>query len=642
MSDDSPVGRLRVDGEALFVEGLKSTRPLRLFLEGILGGQRIGDTWRLKPKARTLEELCIQVNRWLVSHGYSPELIGAVDVSVERDLERQKSFSRAREAAQRYRDGSSEISRDQFELLLEQAGWNRASRELREHQIHAAIHALTAANAANFSVPGAGKTATTLAVAAAHNAASMIDVVVVVGPLSSFQPWETETSICLPSWRTQRLAATATERRRVIRTVGPRTVLLTSYPGAVSDNAALKELCRRSRVMLVADESHRIKRFNGGQWAPAVIDIASLASVRMVLSGTPMPQSGLDLFSQLSIMWPGKELTGPKAQFKPRVERQFPQVIASVLPFVTRTSKAELGLQPPEIVHSDVELSSEEAEVYDLLRNHLRRALQTANPSEADRLAILRRGRHMRLLQAASNVAVLNEGHYSRASEGATPTLLARIADFSPIATPPAKFLAAGQIIRDLKADEKCVVWSNFIRNLDQFASFARDVLDIPVFQVDGRVAAQSQDISSVNELSDDDESREAVIARFLGHQGKAILVTNPASCSESISLHRSCRNAIYLDRTYDCAQWLQSIDRIHRLGLPPDAEVRVHVLHATVDGQPTADELVHRSLIAKESTMLQLLQGATLAPIEDGPDAAEGTIDDLRALIAYLLGRDE
>src|SRR5262249_9192876 len=159
-----------------------------------------------------------------------------------------------------------------------------------------------------------------------------------------------------------------------------------------------------------------------------------------------------------------------------------------------------------------------------------------------------------------------------------------------------------------------------------------RDALAIPVFQVDGRVATQSQDISSVYELSDDDESREAVIARFLAHQGKALLVTNPASCSESISLHRSCQNAIYLDRTYDCAQWLQSIDRIHRLGLPPDAEVRVHVLHATVDGQPTSDELVHRSLIAKESTMLQLLQGATLAPIEDDPDAAEGTIEDLRA----------
>lgn len=248
----------------------------------------------------------------------------------------------------------------------------------------------------------------------------------------------------------------------------------------------------------------------------------------------------------------------------------------------------------------------------------------------------------MRLLQAASNPAVLKEGsNYGRASEGATPTLLGRIADFDPLAHPPAKFLAAGEIVSNLAPGEKAVVWSNFIRNLDQFSRFARDRLGVAVFQVDGRVAARAQDIGSVAEVADDDESREVVIARFLGHQGKALLVTNPASCSESISLHRSCRNAIYLDRTYDCAQWLQSIDRIHRLGLPADAEVRVYVLRALCDGQPTADDLVAASLLLKETRMLQLLQGATLQPIQDEPDAAEGTLDDLRRLLAYLVGQD-
>ena len=85
----------------------------------------------------------------------------------------------------------------------------------------------------------------------------------------------------------------------------------------------------------------------------------------------------------------------------------------------------------------------------------------------------------------------------------------------------------------------------------------------------------------------------------------------------------------------------MQSIDRIHRLGLPADAQVRVHVLRAVSDGQPTADDLVHASLMTKEVRMLQLLQGASLTPIEDGPDEAEGTVDDLRRLIAYLLGQD-
>lgn len=642
MSEQVTSERLRVADGSLYVEGVESTRPIRLFLEGLLGGQPLEGGWRLEPKSRTLEELCIQVNRWLVAHGHQPELVGAVDVSVERDLERRRSFERAREAAMQFRAGESTISREQFQQLLDTEGWDRGLRELRDHQVVAAIHSLVAANSANFSVPGAGKTATTLAIAAAHVAAGMIDVVLVIGPLSSFQPWESETAACLPQWSVKRLSGSATERRQNIRSATSRTVSLTSYPGAVSDNAALKDLCRRKRVMLVADESHRIKRFNGGQWAPAVIDIATLASVRVVLSGTPMPQSALDLFSQLNVMWPGRELTGPKAQFKPRVERQFAQVISTVLPFVSRTSKAELDLPPPVFEYVDVELSAPETEIYNLLRNHLRRALHAASPNEADRLAALRRGRPMRLLQAASNAAVLNDGRYARAAEGATPTLIGRISDFDDSHLAPAKFVAAERLIAGAGEDEKFVVWSNFVRNLDQFAEYARDHLAVPVFQVDGRVAARSQGIESLSEISDDDESRETVIARFLRHQGRAILVTNPASCSESISLHRSCRNAIYLDRTYDCAQWLQSIDRIHRLGLPADAKVNVFVLRALVDGQSTVDDLVQAALAAKESRMLQLLQGAQLAPIEDEPDAAEGTLEDLRELIAYLLGREE
>jgi transposase len=38
---------------------------------------------------------------------------------------------------------------------------------------------------------------------------------------------------------------------------------------------------------------HRVKRFKGGIWAPALVEIAKHARVRMILSGTPMPQSAV-------------------------------------------------------------------------------------------------------------------------------------------------------------------------------------------------------------------------------------------------------------------------------------------------------------------------------------------------------------
>jgi hypothetical protein len=45
------------------------------------------------------------------------------------------------------------------------------------------------------------------------------------------------------------------------------------------------------------------------------------------------------------------------------------------------------------------------------------------------------------------------------------------------------------------------------------------------------------------------------------------VLVANPAACAESISLHKACSHAIYYDLSYNCAQYVQSMDRIHRVG---------------------------------------------------------------------------
>ena len=61
---------------------------------------------------------------------------------------------------------------------------------------------------------GSGKTATTLAVAATHFAVGTIDLVIVVGPLSSFAPWEKESRTALhEAFRVSRVRGSAQARR---------------------------------------------------------------------------------------------------------------------------------------------------------------------------------------------------------------------------------------------------------------------------------------------------------------------------------------------------------------------------------------------------------------------------------------------
>ena len=55
------------------------------------------------------------------------------------------------------------------------------------------------------------------------------------------------------------------------------------------------------------------------------------------------------------------------------------------------------------------------------------------------------------------------------------------------------------------------------------------------------------------------------------------MVIANPFSVAESISLHKGCHNAIYLERDYNAANFLQSKDRIHRVGLPAGVETNYY-----------------------------------------------------------------
>ena len=118
--------------------------------------------------------------------------------------------------------------------------------------------------------------------------------------------------------------------------------------------------------------------------------------------------------------------------------------------------------------------------------------------------------------------------------------------------------------------------------------------------------------------------------------------MTNPATSSESISLHKACHNAIYLDRTYDAALFFQSIDRIHRLGLRADADVTIHILQATMGDDGTIDHLVDASLLSKQQAMEELLTGAEIHPLHQDAADPEGSRSDLEDLIRYLVGEGD
>ncbi len=105
---------------------------------------------------------------------------------------------------------------------------------------------------------------------------------------------------------------------------------------------------------------------------------------------------------------------------------------------------------------------------------------------------------------------------------------------------------------------EKVVVWANFVGTLHKIK------MECDRANMESRVVFGG----TPTEDGMDDESREKIIETFKDDDSNMnILIANPAACAESVSLHKTCSNAIYYDLSYNCAEYLQSLDRIHRVG---------------------------------------------------------------------------
>ena len=100
--------------------------------------------------------------------------------------------------------------------------------------------------------------------------------------------------------------------------------------------------------------------------------------------------------------------------------------------------------------------------------------------------------------------------------------------------------------------------------------------------------------------------TREQIRQEFIDPtSGLDFLVANPGACAESISLHKTCQNAIYYDMSFNCAQYLQSLDRIHRVGGSEDISVNYYFLQY----ENSFEQTIIDNLNSKREKMYALIE---------------------------------
>ena len=560
-----------------------------------------------------LSQLC---QRWNISLQWEDSARDAVGQFVNLSVE----FDQVRNAGE-------ETSVAHFKIgdLLEAT---RFAGQLRGFQLRDLSKLVGLLHGANYSVPGAGKTAVAYALHEIERHQGRVDQLVVIAPLSAFGSWIDEGKQWLEP------APAVQPFGEPVREGG--TVALINYQRVVSRFDEVAKHVSKGSTHLVLDEAHRIKRGWSGEWGSACLRLAYLAERRDVLTGTPAPNHPRDLEPLVDFCWPGQGRRAlPEGAFDPH---PLPTVLAEasvgLKPFYVRTTKDELGLPTPEIDVIEVPCGPLQSDIYAALRHRFagRAALnrrQEVQLAEMGRII-------MYLLEAASNPALLASGssrddpeafHHPPLEIPNDSRLVDLISNYGRHETPP-KFVEVAKIVAaNRDAGEKTLVWSNFVRNLEWLANRVLTAMNPAV--IHGGVPIESSAIPT----------RDEEIARFRNDSECWVLLANPAAMAEGISLHRECNHAVYIDRTFNAGQFLQSQDRIHRLGLPVGVNTTITILMSV----GTVDEIVDRRVEEKVRTLSALMQDQGLPemtlPDEDNYGPPIDNDVDLEELFSHLRG---
>ena len=209
----------------------------------------------------------------------------------------------------------------------------------------------------------------------------------------------------------------------------------------------------------------------------------------------------------------------------------------------------------------------------------------------------IHKARTIRLMQACSYVKALLKAipeEYDIVSE--EENLVADIDLQKLISTydtyeKPAKLIKLKSLVKDLVSSKKKVlIWSTHLASIDLIFNEIRSE-NINIKQITGNI--------------EDDERK--IITRDFNNPNSTlqVIIATPQSSSESISLHKDCQNAIYYDLNFNAAQFLQSLDRIHRVGGSEEKEVNYYFLHY----ENSIDTKIYKRVFEKADLQMQVIE---------------------------------
>lgn len=510
---------------------------------------------------------------------------------------------------------------DDFKAIVSQ----EITRPLKSEQEKASFFLTVMKRAANFSVPGAGKTAMMYGAFSylSSNQVNEVNKLLVVSPLNAFAAWRTEFEQIFGAKRKLHYLNMRDKKYNnnpgaIKRDWVEANVITINYEYLQSKLNIINELLD-SKTMLVFDEVHRVKSV-GGQRARAALSLSQSPHYRYVLTGTPIPNGFRDIYNFLHLMYPD-EYSSFFAWDLTTLNNIDPEDVNKKLsPFFWRTNKQDLHVPKPDpnIIKEVAPSRNQELLAQAIYENEngtlatFIRLLQASTNPEL--LATNINYKELGLIDADSGV--WDKQSATIKTENISSGEAYKKYNLAQIEAP--KFEMGIDLIDKLVGKgKKVLVWGMFVGTMQKIADTLKG-MGIETTLVYG--ATPKQD-------------REEMINNFRTGDAQ-VLVSNPNTLGESISLHQTVHDAVYFEYNFNLTFMLQSRDRINRLGLPADQYTRYYYLMTKGDVAHMSfiDSTVYKKLKDKEKVMLDAIDGQLLVP--------EYTDDYLQEVKDIVMGR--
>lgn len=424
---------------------------------------------------------------------------------------------------------------------------------------------------------GCGKTLTAIAIAGAAYEKKAIDRLLVIAPTSVVAVWpkELEEYAAFP-YTVRTLLGDKKQRLKGISDLEkyryPKLKVAVINYESTWREGIFEALQEYNADMIICDESQRIKTHDAEQ-SKAIHRLGDAAKYKLILSGTPVQNNAIDIFSQYRFLdrtvfgdsfyafrgryavmggFNNKQIIGYK-DLEGLIRREH-----SIAFRVTKEEAIDLPEQTFETRYID--MTDKERRLYDQLRHDSYAAL--ADGGEITATTVLTK--LLRLQQLTGGFLVRDESE-------------------KPEQVSKAKLDAMKDIIMDYVIDggKKLVIFARFIPEVKALIKLAEDTLPRGM-----------KAVSIYGDIKKED--RGPIVEQFQKDPGTMLFIGQIDTAGTGITL-TAANTCVYYSKNFNYATYEQSLSRIHRIGQ------RNVCTYIDLVVKNTVDEMITRALRKKE-----------------------------------------